>query len=106
MGSQYVVVDILCLKTYDWGVNRGATRLLELFPDRGGQTVVARTVGTSPSVVSRWMRSERRPSAKQRARLEDLYGIGWRLWDQRAPTNDAAPPAQSGPGVEPAEDCA
>ena len=66
-------------------MNNGARRLRELFPRRGGQRRVAEAVGVPPGVVSCWYRSLRRPDTVQRAKLEDLYGIGWRLWD----TDDA-----------------
>lgn len=72
-------------------MNRGAERLAELFPNHGDQKKIAKDVGTDQSVVSRWIRGERKPKVPQRAKLEDLYGIGWRLWD------DDVADAASGP---------
>ena len=74
--------------------NRGAQRLQELFPGRGGQAKCSAEVGVKLGVVSRWMRSERKPSPEQRARLEDLYSIGWRAWDEPAVVPE---PAKSEP---------
>lgn len=62
--------------------NRGAERLRELFPrEKGGQTAVTKATGVAQGVVSRWFSADRKPDPTQRAKLEDLYGIGWRLWD-------------------------
>lgn len=58
--------------------NRGAQRLRKLGLT---QSEVASAVGTNQSVVSRWERGERKPDPEKRAKLEDLYAIGWRLWD-------------------------
>lgn len=78
-------------------MNRGAARLAELFEGRapgprgGVQQQIADAIGVSQSIVSRWLSGDRRPDPVQRARMEDLYGIGWRLWDQDVE-------AESGPG--------
>ena len=62
--------------------NRGAARIRQLFPDHGDQIKVTRATGVKQGVVSRWFSGRRKPDPKQRAKLEDLYGIGWRLWDE------------------------
>ena len=31
--------------------------------------------------VSRWWNGHRLPEPKERAAIEDLLGVGWRLWD-------------------------
>jgi transcriptional regulator with XRE-family HTH domain len=61
--------------------NDGARALRSRFPDRGGISEVAEKVGTDSSVVSRWFSGERKPDPKMRARLQDEYGIDWRLFD-------------------------
>ena len=66
----------------------GAARLRELFPDRGGQTEIVSATGYGRPVVSRWYNGHRRPGLVARAKLQDLYGIGWRLWDE--PVRNAA----------------
>jgi ribosome-binding protein aMBF1 (putative translation factor) len=74
--------------------NQGARRMREMFPDHGAQTLIAHNVGSTPAVVSRWYRGDRAPDPVMRAKLEDLYGIGWRLWDQ-----DTEEPADSATGA-------
>ena len=61
--------------------NRGAERIRGLFPGRGGQKQVSEETGYTSGAVSRWFDGLRKPDTKQRATLEDRYGIGWRLWD-------------------------
>ena len=76
-------------------MNRGAIRLNELFPallesgkpDRKRQARIAEEVDVDQSTVSRWLSGDRKPDSEMRALLEDLYGIGWRLWDEERPVS-------------------
>lgn len=73
-------------------MNLGAARLQSVMATLVLQVSdVADLMGVDQSVVSRWVRGERRPDPRMRARLEDLYGIGWRLWD-----TDSAPATGTG----------
>lgn len=71
-------------------MNRGAARLAELFPHHGDQKRIAEAVEVDQGAVSRWIRGKRKPEVTQRARLEDLYGIGWRMWDEPIVADDVA----------------
>jgi transcriptional regulator with XRE-family HTH domain len=62
--------------------NHGARRLRELFQGRGSVSELAVKVGVDASLASRWLSGERTPDTKNRARIEDLFGVGWRLWDE------------------------
>jgi ribosome-binding protein aMBF1 (putative translation factor) len=61
--------------------NRGALRIKELNPGRGGAAAVAKKLDVDASVATRWFSGARRPDTKMRAALEREYGIGWMLWD-------------------------
>lgn len=71
--------------------NRGATRIKELNPGRGGAAAVAKRLEIDASVASRWFSGERRPDTKMRAQLEREYGIGWQLWDEDCEEPHVAP---------------
>lgn len=59
--------------------NLGAKLLSELGI---AQHEVARTIGGTQPMVHHWVHGLRLPAARYRAKLEDAYGIYWRLWDQ------------------------
>lgn len=58
--------------------NRGAEALVALGLS---QVYVASILGIGQSQVCLWMKGVRAPSSKLRAAIEDLFGIGWRTWD-------------------------
>lgn len=62
-------------------MNRGAERLQELFPDRGGVRALAEAMGTCWSVASRWRSGDRKPTTRFRVRLHGLFGIDLLDWD-------------------------
>jgi transcriptional regulator with XRE-family HTH domain len=62
-------------------MNRGAQRLRKAVP-RGEQTKLAGKLGVDPAAVCKWLKGKHVPAARFRAKIEDEYGIGWRLWDQ------------------------
>jgi transcriptional regulator with XRE-family HTH domain len=63
-------------------MNRGAQRLRKALK-RGDQAELARKLKVDPAAVSKWLKGTHTPDAKFRAGIEDEYGIGWRLWDQK-----------------------
>ncbi len=63
----------------------GAAALLNLDVT---QKDIAKAIGGAQSSVSQWIHGVRLPDAPTRARLEDMYGIYWRLWD--APVRSTA----------------
>lgn len=71
-------------------MNRGALELREKLADHGKQAELARDFGVGPDRVSRWLSGKHRPDATWRAKLEDKYGISWRLWDEDIAGSDAA----------------
>jgi len=79
------------------GDNRGAQRLRELFPERSAKRL-ADQVGVDQSVAGRWRSGDRSPEPKNRAKLEELYGIGWRLWDIRLKEEEPASERTPVPG--------
>lgn len=70
-------------------MNRGANALKKKLQKRGAKAELAREFNIGPYMVSRWLNGETKPDPPMRARLEDKYRIGWRLWDQ-APAEEAA----------------
>ncbi len=54
-------------------------KLEALTRDLGSQAAVARTLGVSPSRVSRWLRSGEQPDAEHQARLDGLEFVLSRL---------------------------
>jgi transcriptional regulator with XRE-family HTH domain len=43
---------------------------------------LAGKLGVDPAAVCKWLKGKHVPAARFRAKIEDEYGIGWRLWDQ------------------------
>ncbi len=85
-------------------MNRGALAIREKLPERGGQASLVRALqghgftSVDASRVNRWFSGERKPDPKERATIEDVFGVGWRLWDEEI-DGDAA-----GSGEHPAMD--
>ena len=68
-------------------MNRGAEQLRGKLIKRGARAALAKGVGVKPYQVSHWLAGgDRKPNYKQRAFLEDEYGVGWRLWDEEVKT--------------------
>lgn len=59
-------------------------RLRRLVAKRGSKKVLAEKLGIRPSVLSNWLNGSRVPDPTNRAKLQDHYRIGWRLWDEVA----------------------
>jgi hypothetical protein len=59
--------------------NLGAFELVELGLT---QQAIASVLGCQQGHVHFWMHGSRLPSAVYRAKIEDAFGIYWRLWDQ------------------------
>lgn len=71
-------------------VSKGAAALAVICKDADrGQTSVAERLDEHQSLVSRWVAGERIPSAQSRKKIEDVFGIDWRSWDD--PAEDAPP---------------
>ncbi len=73
------------------GRSRGSSLL-----SRCGKTAteIARDVGVSGVSVHRWISGEKRPSAERRARIEVLFGVDAKAWDENTrPTSPVAAPA-------------
>lgn len=76
-----------------------------LFPNHGDRTKISDAVGVGVDVVSRWMSGATKPDPQRRGRLEELYGINWRLWDELAePARAISPPDSDVGAVEPTAD--
>lgn len=71
-------------------MNRGAQRLAALLSKHGSKKEFADQLGIEPSILSHWLKGDRRPTPQQRARIEDERGIGWRLWDEEIEAKGAA----------------
>jgi hypothetical protein len=89
-------------------VNRGAQRLLELYPNRGDLTRIAGERGIDQGYLSRIARDERRPgTATRRLFWEGPERIPMHWWDEAVPpserdrsdTDPDDPPTE--PGNEP-----
>lgn len=63
-------------------MNRGAQKLRSLLEKRGAKKGFAAWIGIDQPMLSHWLSGDRRPDPKQRAKIEDEHGIGWRLWDE------------------------
>ena len=74
-------------------MNRGALVAREKLGPRGLKAKLARDLEIGQDLVSRWLSGERVPDTKQRAFLEDEFGIGWRLWDEEE-TKPEDPPEE------------
>lgn len=71
--------------------NKGALLLREKLAAHGARAALAKDFGVGADLVSRWLSGERLPNPLHRRRLEDEYGISWRLWDDAAEVSgDAA----------------
>lgn len=68
-------------------MNEGARKLKALGIT---QALVAQSVGTDQGTVCRWETGDRKPSAKLRAKLEDIYKIAWRAWDESVEAEPAS----------------
>lgn len=62
-------------------MNQGALKLREFVDSGWTQEEIAAELEVAQATVSRWLGGERRPTSKDRAQLEDVFGVGWRLWD-------------------------
>ncbi len=78
-------------------MNRGALELQGKLADHGKQAELARDFGVGPDRVSRWLSGKHRPDATWRAKLEDKFGIGWRLWDEDTDAPENADLAEADP---------
>jgi transcriptional regulator with XRE-family HTH domain len=75
----------------DLPANKGALLLREKLGAHGARAALAKELEVGPDLVSRWLSGERVPNTLHRRRLEDEYGISWRLWDDAAEASgDAA----------------
>lgn len=70
--------------------NKGARKLRAAIKRLGSQAEICRALDVDSAVVSRWASGERLPEPIARARLEDLYGIFWRSWDEAISTRRKA----------------
>lgn len=59
----------------------GSKALKSKLAEHGGLTGVAVHLGVGKDVVSRWTNGKRKPDPRQRAAIEDRFGIPWRDWD-------------------------
>ena len=66
--------------------NEGAEALRKL---RQPQATIAARIGCSRQHVFNWVHGVALPDGVNRAKLEDAFGIFWRLWDR--PVAGAAP---------------
>jgi hypothetical protein len=84
-------VDNLVVRCLLDSMNRGAQILAERLSERGAKRRLAEKLGISQAVVTNWLKG-RLPASKTRAKLEDILGIRWTLWDEpaRSSKGDAA----------------
>lgn len=78
-------------------MNRGALAIQEKLKERGKRAELAAELGIDPGMVSRWVGGQRRPEVEYRAKLEDKYGINWRLWDEDVDATENADLAEADP---------
>lgn len=79
-------------------VSKGAAELARICAeDPRGQVGVAERLGEHQSLVSRWCTGERTPSADRRVKLEDVLGIGWRLWSEPSESSEPMPETERAP---------
>ena len=74
-------------------MNQGAAELTKQLAKRGDQLNLARKLGTSAGVVSRWASGERTPTARFRVALATILLIpldAWELPVPEQPTEGAA----------------
>jgi hypothetical protein len=72
-------------------MNRGAEQLKEKLKKRGAKAALAKSIGVEPYQVSHWLAGgKRKPNPVQRAFIEDVYSVGWRLWDEESKRRRAA----------------
>jgi transcriptional regulator with XRE-family HTH domain len=69
--------------------NRGAIALKLKLAARGARADLAREFDIEQSLVSHWLSGDRKPDPKNRARIEDGYGVPWRIWDDEFPVAEA-----------------
>lgn len=62
-------------------MNRGAEQLGKMLSVYGSKVEFARKSGIQAYKLSRILTGERKPSAEERAWIEDNVYIGWRAWD-------------------------
>lgn len=74
-------------------ISKGSAALVAICKglDRG-QTAVAEALGENQSLVSRWAAGDRTPSAQNRKKLQESYGIDLWSWDEPDESSSDAPP--------------
>jgi transcriptional regulator with XRE-family HTH domain len=72
-------------------VNKGALKLKQFVPPRSGaterpsgQTRMALELGIDQAHLSRILSGKVKPSSPMRARIEERYGVYWKLFDEEA----------------------
>jgi len=58
--------------------------------EHGAGRELAKQLGIDESAVSRWANGKLKPGTRMRARLEELFGIHWQLWDRSPAEEDHA----------------
>jgi len=69
-------------------MNRGAIALRLRLSKRGARSRLAESLDLDLAIVSHWLSGDRRPDAKNRARIEDGWQIPWRSWDDDVTPED------------------
>jgi transcriptional regulator with XRE-family HTH domain len=62
--------------------------MAERLTKRGAKRRLAEKLGIPQSIVTNWVNGSRRPVSKTRAKLEELLGIRWTLWDEELRDSD------------------
>lgn len=79
-------------------MNRGSEAIREKLPNHGDQARLTEEmrgegIEIDAPKVSRIFNGRTLPNMRERAWLEDHYGIGWRLWDEAAESSEPSGPA-------------
>lgn len=69
--------------------NHGARRLREL--GLTATKIMQEIDAPDHGMVSRWCRGVRKPDTTWRAKLEETYGVGWKLWDEDIAASEEPP---------------
>jgi transcriptional regulator with XRE-family HTH domain len=69
----------------------GSRALNGFVKEHGDVKRLAEKLGCAEHLLSKWLHGKRKPTAPDRARIEDELQIGWRLWDEEDPEAKAGP---------------
>ena len=63
-------------------MNKGQRALADLVAGGLSQGAIARSIGATRSLVTRWLQGRQKPTTRYRVLLERIHGIGLTWWDE------------------------